>query len=112
MFSYIFVLETCYDYMVFSADDFQNLIRPVVDGFMTVDELVARIANLFVFISGVIAFFYLIYVGILYITAGDSPDKAKRAQRGLINVIIGVIIIMISYVLIRTVGNVVITVIK
>lgn len=97
---------------MFNAEDFENLIQPVIGQFSTLEELVAKIANLFVFISGVIAFFYLIYVGILYITAGDSPDRAKKAQQGLINIIIGIIIIMLSYVIIRTVGNIIVTVVR
>ena len=97
---------------MFNAEDFENLIRPIVGEFLTLEELVARIANLFVFISGIIAFFYLVYVGILYITAGDNPDRAKKAQQGLVNIIIGIVIIMLSYVIIRTIGNIIITIVR
>jgi hypothetical protein len=86
-----------------TSDQLRNLIN-VLDTTIPLDELVARIANLIILIAGVFAFFYLIYVGILYITAGANPDAAKRAQAGLINIIIGIIVITLSYVLIRAVG--------
>jgi len=95
-----------------TGEDIQKLIIPIITTPVSLTDLVARIANIFAILAGVIAFFYLIFVGILYITAGNSPDQSKRALAGLINVIIGIIIIALSYVIIRVVGNFAITIFK
>ena len=92
--------------------DLQNLIRPIADQNLSVDQLLTRAANVYLMIAGILAFFYLVYSGILYITSSSNPDQAKKAQAGLINVIIGVIIISLSNVIIRTVGSFVITIFK
>ena len=98
---------------MFTDDDFDNLIRPIISPeTLTLEELFASIANLLVFVAGILAFFYLVYVGILYITAANNPDQAKKAQQGLINVIIGIIVITLSYAIVRTVGSIITTVVK
>lgn len=52
-------------------------------------------------LAGAIATFYLIYQGIQYITAGGSADKAKAARQGIVNAIIGIIVITAAYAIIR-----------
>jgi len=95
-----------------TADDLKNLIVPIITGNFSLDQLVAKIAALFVTVAGILAFFSLMYSGVLYITAGNNPDQAKKAQAGLINVIIGIVIIALSYLIIKTVGNVLVVLIK
>lgn len=56
-------------------------------------------------VAGILAVLYLIYSGILYITAGGNPDSAKKGQQGIINAIIGIIIITLAYFLATTVSN-------
>ena len=48
-----------------------------------------------------LAVIYLIYAGVQYITSGGSPDKAKAARAGIINAIIGIVVIVASYAIIR-----------
>jgi bacteriorhodopsin len=89
-----------------TANQFSNLIRIAEVGpNFTLQDLAAKIANIFLLLAGFIAFVYLIYAGILYITAGGNADQAQRAQRAFINVIIGIVIITLSYVVIRVAGN-------
>jgi len=52
-------------------------------------------------IAGVLAVLYLIWYGIQYITSGGSPDKVKTARTGIINSIIGIIIIVAAYTIIK-----------
>lgn len=95
-----------------SADDIKNLVVTIIPKSFTLEELVAKVTNLFLLLAGILAFFYLLYAGILYITSGNSPEQARKAQQAMINVLIGIIIIMVSYVLVRTVGSVIVTVFK
>jgi len=53
--------------------------------------------------AGVIAFFYLVYSGFMYLTAGGNADSAKKGQQGILNAIIGLVIIALSYAIFRAV---------
>ena len=70
---------------------------------LTVSNLVTLVITWIIYIAGVLAFFYLVYSGILYITAAGNSEQAKKAQIGLINAVIGIIIIVLSYVILRAV---------
>jgi hypothetical protein len=66
--------------------------------------------NLVLLVVGVLAVFYLIYSGFLYITSGGNPDNVKKARAGIINSIVGIIIILAAFVIVRFavgIGNVV-----
>lgn len=69
----------------------------------TIGTLLDRVVGWIGLIAGVLAFVYLIYSGILYVTAGGNPDQAKKAQQGIINAIIGIIIIILAYAIVRAV---------
>jgi hypothetical protein len=56
-------------------------------------------------VAGGIAFIYLIYSGILYLTAAGNPDAAKKGQQGIINAIIGIVIIIAAWTIIAVVRN-------
>jgi hypothetical protein len=55
--------------------------------------------------AGIAAFFYLVYSGFLYLTAGGNADSAKKGQQGIMNAIIGLVIISLSYVIFRAIAN-------
>lgn len=57
--------------------------------------------NLILLVVGVLAVFYLIYSGFLYITSGGNPDNVKKARAGIINSIVGIIIILAAFVIVR-----------
>jgi len=67
----------------------------------SVGTLANRIITYVLLIAGVLAVGYLIYSGILYITAAGNPDSAKKGQQGVINAIIGIIIIMLAFFIVR-----------
>lgn len=65
--------------------------------FTSVGGLVTTIIAWILWIAGILAFVYLVYSGILYVTAGGNPDQAKKGQQGIINAVIGIIIITLAY---------------
>ena len=91
---WLFILVTL------NFDLFQIRTTPV-----TLTGLVLYLANLITTIAAVVAFFVFIYSGFLYLTAGGNPDQAKKGQQGIVNAIIGLIIIAFSYVLLAAVSN-------
>lgn len=82
---------------------FRGLI-PLSDNLDIVD-IFNLVISWMLFIAGFLAVVYLVYAGILYITAGGDPAKAEKARTGIINAIIGIIIIVLAFVIERTVMN-------
>jgi len=56
-------------------------------------------------IAGVIAFFYLVIGAFMYLTAGGNEDGAKKGQQAIINAIIGLLIITLSWGILSAVIN-------
>lgn len=61
----------------------------------------------FLTLAGAIAVIYLIYGGILYITAGGDAEKATKGRTALINAIIGIIIIALAIVIVQWVVSII-----
>jgi uncharacterized membrane protein len=63
------------------------------------------IKDLLLPIAGVIAILFIIVGGFQYMLAGANEDLAKRGKNTLVNAIIGLIIIILSYVIITVITN-------
>lgn len=74
-------------------------ITPVKGG--DLKELIFKGVNVFLWVAGVLAAVYLIYGGVLYITAGGDAEKATKGRTALINAIIGIVIILLSLAIMR-----------
>ena len=68
-------------------------------------DLVSVSLGILLWVAGVVAIIYLIYSGILYLTAAGNPDAAKKGQQGIVNAIIGIIIIVLAYVIASSVAG-------
>ena len=66
---------------------------------------VNRVIDILLFVAGAAAVIYLIYSGILYITAAGNPDAAKKGQQGIFNAVIGIAIIVLAYFLASAVAK-------
>lgn len=65
-----------------------------------VDSIPALLNSLLPWIgltAGALAFAYLLYSGFLYLTAGGNAEAAKKGQTGILNAILGLVIIGIAY---------------
>lgn len=71
---------------------------------------IASIANTVIdtltLIAGILAIVYLVYMGILYITAGGDDEKAGLAKKGIINAVIGIIVIVLAYAIAKYVTSI------
>ncbi len=88
----------------FSITDFRFL-NPT-KGPITASSLIAFVVNVILIVAALAAFIYLIIAGFQYITAGGDADKATKARTGIINALIGIIIILLAYGVLRYVGGV------
>jgi hypothetical protein len=83
---------------VLAADvDTSALELNLAGGASNIGDLIATILPWVSLAAGVIAFAYLLYSGFLYLTAGGNAETAKKGQAGILNAIIGLIIIALAY---------------
>lgn len=73
-----------------------------------INSLYGDIFNILTVAAAILAVIYLVWSGIQYVTAGGSAEKAKTARTGVINAVIGIVIIVAAYTIIRigiSIGN-------
>lgn len=67
--------------------------------------LLVRIINILLGIAGLVAVIFLIVGGFRYITAGGNEEAAEAGKKAIVNAIIGIVIIILSFVIVRVVAN-------
>ncbi len=80
----------------FSTDQVE-VIAPPAD--VSIRDTISFIVNIILAIVGILAVIYLIYGGILYITAGGDAEKAGKGRTAITNAIIGIVIILASLII-------------
>jgi hypothetical protein len=66
-----------------------------------ITRISGNLVNLLFFLGGTLAVLYILYSGFQLITAGGNSDRVKIARQGIINAIIGIIIMMSTFVIVR-----------
>ena len=67
----------------------------------TFATIIAFVMNWVLAIVAIIAFVYLIISGVNYITAGGDAEKATKARTGILNAIIGIVVVVLAYFILR-----------
>jgi len=70
-----------------------------------VKSIVITILDYFLVAAFIIAFVYLVLYGIKYITSGGDAAKATEARNGIINAIIGIVVISLTFFIISFATN-------
>ncbi len=76
-------------------------------GATTASQFAIQIINIMLMFAGIVAVFFIIIGGYRYLTAGGNAESAEAGQKTLTNAIIGVVIIILSYVIINVIVNLV-----
>lgn len=63
----------------------------------TFGTLASSVIKIILWIAAVAAILYLLWSGVMYITAGGDDDKATSARKGIINAIIGIVVVVGAY---------------
>jgi|SRR3989344_4282958 len=70
-----------------------------------VSDLLFRIINVLLGIAGLVAVIFLIVGGFRYITAGGNEETAEAAKKTILNAIIGIVVIILSFVIVSVISN-------
>lgn len=68
-------------------------------------DILVRIINILLGVAGLIAVVFLIVGGFRYITAGGNEETAEAAKKTITNSIIGIVIILLAFVIVRVISN-------
>lgn len=79
-----------------------------VDGVATLEGLegvFSNTANVLLGGAGIVLFVMLLVGGFRYITAGADPKKAEMAQKTLTSAIIGLVIVVLAYLILKFIAS-------
>ncbi len=71
----------------------------------TLTGFILRVINIALALAGLIAVLFLIIGGFRYITAGGNEEASGSAKKIILNAVIGIIVIILSFVVVRVVAN-------
>jgi cytochrome bd-type quinol oxidase subunit 2 len=83
--------------------DVPSSIAQATGGEGSFRALILNIVNFFLLFLGLIAVIMIIYGGITYVTAAGNQEKIESAKKIILYAIVGIIIVLISFALVRTV---------
>ena len=66
-----------------------------------VNKIFGNAYNILTLTAGALAVLYLIYNGIVLITSGGNSTRVQSAKQGIINAVIGIVVIVAAYAIIR-----------
>ncbi|MFC1810521.1 hypothetical protein ACFLZH_03405 [Patescibacteria group bacterium] len=83
--------------------DVPSSISAATGGEGSIRALALNIVNFFLLFLGLIAVIMIIYGGISYVTAAGNQEKIEKAKKVIMYAIVGIVIVLISFALVRTV---------
>lgn len=83
--------------------DVPSSIAQATGGEGSIRNLILNIVNFFLLFLGLIAVIMIIYGGITYVTAAGNQEKIESAKKIIMYAIVGIVIVLISFALVRTV---------
>jgi len=75
----------------------------------TLPSIIAQIINGLLSILGTLFIVLIIYGGFKWMTSQGNEDKVKKARELMINATIGVIIVLLAYLIVKTVIDIIVT---
>ena len=86
-------------------DNPQTGAAPNIAAQGTLGQNVTNIINFFLGLLGLIAVAFLIYAGVLMVTAGGNDEQVGKAKKIITYSVIGIIIILLSYTIVTFVTS-------
>lgn len=74
-------------------------------GATTASQLIYSIINILLAIVGLLSVLFVIIGGLRYVTAHSNEEQAAAAKKTIVNAIIGIAIVILSFVIIRVIAE-------
>jgi hypothetical protein len=71
----------------------------------TIQEIVHLVINWALYLAAIVSVIFIIYGGFLYITAAGDTGQAGKGRTALVNALIGLAIVILSYLIVQIVYN-------
>ena|SRR3989344_4038400 len=68
-------------------------------------SIILQIINIALGVAGLVAVLFLLVGGFRYITSAGNEETAEQAKKIITNAIIGIVIIILSFVIVRVISN-------
>lgn len=101
----VILLSSVSTAFAFGLDPSENPVAKETGGETSLLDLVLRILQFFLGFLGILAVIMVIYGGIRYVTSAGNEDGATAGKKIIMYAVIGLIIVLLSFVLINTVIN-------
>jgi hypothetical protein len=76
-------------------------------GAQTPQQLIVAVIQLMLIFAGIVAVLFVIIGGYFYVTSGGNAEQAEKGRNTMVNAIIGIIVVILSYVIINVIVNLV-----
>ena len=108
---FIKIASICFGVMLLSSFAFTvtsgqvsptDVIAPsAIESVTDLPTWISTVINLLAAVAGIVAVFFLIFSGYKYVTAGGNAETAGEARTGILNAIIGIVVILAAWALVR-----------
>jgi hypothetical protein len=65
-----------------------------------------NIINALFTLAGIAGVFFVVFAGIKFLTSGGDPVRVEQARRTMTYAIIGLVLVLMSFVILRLIGNI------
>lgn len=96
-----------YEYMQ-GREDALGKCMPYIDpakGFAGLLPIGVAVLDILLRLAGLIAVAFIVYAGFQYITSQGEPEQTTKAKDGLINAVVGLVIVVISTAVVSYIGG-------
>ena len=80
-----------------------------VPGQTTITGIILYVIQILLAVAALVAVIFLIAGGFKYITAGGNEETAESGKKTITNAIIGIVVIILAFVIIRVIANALLT---
>jgi len=91
------------------CDRFKSQFKGAFDwvdkSYCTANALLYRIIQIVLGITGGVAVLFIIIGGFLYITSAGNAEQAEKGQSTLTNAVIGLVVVILAFVIVRVIAN-------
>ena len=74
-----------------------------IAGQTTLSGLLTTVLKIMLALAGIVAVVFIIIGGYMYMTAGGNEETAEKGRKALVNAVIGLVIIILSYVIVQVI---------